>query len=217
MVPDRSWHNEWMQVGGCVLFVLVTSCYHPRAQGACHATCDPTIGACPGELACMADGLCHGFAPPTGKHAFVTFGTFVPQGAMGRSIADATCITEAGIGSLDGIFVALWPTTSDAARAHAGGNGPWLRKDGVSIGTLDAPEAPLDVTSQGAYVDGLVGVWSGADDPNKTGSIAGTCNDWKSSGGGGLVGNTSRSKLPDFYRFGMSDCGQPRALRCVEM
>jgi hypothetical protein len=79
--------------------------------------------------------------PAAGKRAFVTEATFGVDGVLS---ADQLCEMEAA--QLPGKFVAALSTSTETASSRIG-TGPWVRLDGVSIGTLDAPLAPLNVTS----------------------------------------------------------------------
>jgi hypothetical protein len=146
------------------------------------------------------------------KRAFVTQSSFTAT-TGGRGGADTVCDAEARTASLAGTFQAFLATTF-ASAASRFGEGPWFRVDGVEIGTLVTPIAPLNVTASGAYVTGTA--WTGAITPNDLGSAATTCDDWVQFGGTGAQGDVTRSAPGPLFFLGTGNCTTPASIFCLE-
>ena len=145
--------------------------------------------------------------PASGKRAFVTDASFGLGGVLG---ADQLCQTEAA--PLSGTFVAAIATSTEPASSRIG-SAPLVRLDGVAIGTLDAPLAPLNVTPARHYVTSRV--WTGAPTPEELGSDASTCKDWTSSALSGTAGDVARSNAVSFDD-GAQPCANQASLYCLE-
>jgi len=146
------------------------------------------------------------------KRAFVTDGGFVAT-ALGRDAADMECMAEAALATIDGVFAAYLATTTQAAIDHVGA-GPWVRLDGVDIGTLDAPLAALNLTPTGNYTTG--GVWTGAPDAHTLGDPTSNCSDWTGIGGDGITGDRTHSSNRAYAQPGLAMCGTALGLYCFE-
>jgi hypothetical protein len=151
--------------------------------------------------------------PPTGqKRAFISGGVFT-SATGGRAGADALCDSEARTAGSAGTFQAFLATTSEPAAVRFGA-GPWFRVDGVEIGTLVTPIAPLNVTAGGAYVTGTA--WTGAMTPNTIGTPESTCDDWQLFGGTGAQGDSTRSAPGPLFFLGTGNCTTPAQIYCLE-
>ena len=151
--------------------------------------------------------------PPAGqKRAFITANAFTAN-AGGRAGADLACDTEARTAAIDGTFQAFIATTF-ASAASRFGDGPWFRLDGVEIGTLVTPIAPLNVTAGGAYV--TTTAWTGAITPSDLGSSATTCDDWVQFAGTGAQGDARRSAPGPLFFLGTANCTTPAQIYCLE-
>jgi hypothetical protein len=114
------------------------------------------------------------------KIAFISTAAFKPPGSTGIAAADAICASEASAASLPGTFRALLATTTASAISRFAGGGPWVRRDGVSIGTFaqlssgSSLDGSISMTASGVYV-GNAAAWGGAPDPMTVGTAVQTC------------------------------------------
>lgn len=144
------------------------------------------------------------------KTAFVTSGTF--DGNLGGLAgADAQCAAAATAGGLTGTYVAYLETAGQTAASRVLPGGPYLRTDGVSIGTFPVSgglAAPLDRDEHGvAVASGFA--WTGRSLP-----AGSRCADWTTTTGTGGTGNVTSTSLWEFSATLL--CSSPRHLYCFE-
>jgi hypothetical protein len=173
--------------------------------------------------------------PPPGytgtpKIGFLSTNSFTPAGTSGIAAADAICAAEATAASLPGTFRALIATSSATAASRFAASGPWVRRDGVSVGTFaqlsSAPPqltAPIQVSAAGTYF-GLIGPWTGAPDTVTVGTTASTCTpasgvSWTSPMDATIKGSVGRDWNTDynfFQDFASRECSSPGQLYCLQ-
>jgi hypothetical protein len=173
--------------------------------------------------------------PPPGRTTasrigFLSDGLFTPAGSAGISAADAVCAADAATASFSGTFKAFLATPTASALSRFASSGPWVRPDGVSIGTvaqLSAStvrlDAPIDQLSSGGYM-GLVGPWTGANSPSAVGTPEWTCtpsggSPWTSGASatiGGQVGLDWNTDNGFFYDASTYQCDQPNRVYCLQ-
>jgi hypothetical protein len=174
-------------------------------------------------LPCNADahlycfGIDHTFAvgvdSVVGKRAFVSTIGFSPD--TGLANADNICTMEAFNAGLGSNFRALLAEPGRIATNRFTQGGPWFRVDNVQIGTLDAPLAPINVTTGRAYVTSEV--WTGAASPATLGDATGTCNDWAAkTSTNGWRGDSTRSDPKRYFGLQTDLCMAPRSVYCLE-
>lgn len=164
------------------------------------------------------------------KIAFVTKAGFSPGGSQGLSAADALCQSEASAASFTGTFKAFLASTNPATTAVArfASSGPWVRPDGVSVGSYAdlntntlALLATIQVTPLGEYV-GNRNVWSGAAHPKDPSTGPLTCTptgglSWTASsevsGRIGLLHFTNNQML---HNYDDTPCNQSLPVICLQ-
>jgi hypothetical protein len=175
----NDWSMQGTGIGGATEGTTVTWTHHPvdtSCLGSSHLYCFGVDKAEPLPPPIPADG----------KAAFLSHGSFKP-GVGGITAADALCAGEAAAAGLSGRFLAALATStmSVAARFSAPVGTVWVRLDGIP---LNAPGtdlfagkgiAPLNVTSQKAYVDERI--WTGSRGPRDPPMLTMTCDDWRTT------------------------------------
>ena len=166
----------------------------------------------------------------TSKVAFLTAGSFKPAGSAGISSADALCAQEASAASLSGTFRALIATSTASAASRFASAGPWVRSDGVSVGTIAQLtaatlqlDAPIDVSASGVYY-GLRGPWTGAELPSTVGTELTTCTpsggaSWTAPMDATIKGTYGRDWNTDvrmFQDFSSTTCDSSAPLYCLQ-
>lgn len=155
-------------------------------------------------------------APPAeqGRIAFISSAPWIPS--SGRASADTQCQTDATAAGLAGSFKALLPTTTSPAISRFTTTTPWVRVDGVSVGSdLTRINASVNVTATGTYVDDILN-WSGATSISATPALADNCSDWSVTTGNSWIGRVSRSG-GSLFGGGTYPCsGTSNRLWCLE-
>ena len=162
-------------------------------------------------------------SPTPSRRAFVSVVPFVPQ-PRGVQAADDECNAEAASHAWSATFMALLATRGSSAAGRFDLNGlPWARADGVLLVATardlerggDALLAPLNLTSDGAYVN--ADVWSGAMNPSVVSSF--DCEDWTNPAATGTIpiGYSALSGNSLFWRGAGTGCtSKTTHLYCLE-
>ncbi|HZN91820.1 MAG TPA: hypothetical protein VFB81_03925, partial [Myxococcales bacterium] len=195
--------------------------------GSARWTAWSTTGGCGGsfKLYCLGtDNTAVVAAPPPpagARRAFVTGGTFTP-GAGGVTAAHALCQTEATAATLPGTYKAVLATNGTTpASGFTTRGAAVIRPDNVVVAATDGnffaePEvlrAPPERTAGGTLAS-PADLWTGAATAQTTGTSAGTCADWTSSTGTGLIGeNVSSFRV---FTLGTDACSTAQRLLCVQ-
>jgi hypothetical protein len=129
-------------------------------------------------------------AKETGRHAFLSAGSFVPSGL---AAADSACQGEATTIGLAGTYRALLSTSGAAAASRFDLAGaPWVRLDGApwvnaaSDLVNGEPLTALNVTSALFYQWTQDQVWTGGNSPSDT--LGANCANFTSTSGNAIVG-----------------------------
>jgi hypothetical protein len=169
------------------------------------------------------------FKPATGRHAFLSSGTFNPTTGIGA--ADMLCQNEAsgaGLANPSKFMAMLATTTATAASRFNLSGANWVRPDGIPItGTPSDIEhtllAGISVHADGSYaanatLTGAYGappVASGANDTASLGTTDTTCTNWSSSAGN-LMAAAWAGYTNAWFRFSESACNLPLPVFCFE-
>jgi hypothetical protein len=154
--------------------------------------------------------------PVSGRLAFISTATFTPS--SGRNVADSICIDEAQAAGLPGTYLALLPTTQPAAARFDASGPPWVRLDGVSLGTTTEllsgmSPAALNVTTSGAYVTEYAVTGGGV--PFAIPDAGRTCDAWTNPAGGSELGAAMASDNDAFSQT-TAVCTQAERVYCLQ-
>lgn len=154
--------------------------------------------------------------PSNGRTAFVSSATFAPT--TGRGAADAICAAEAQANNLPGTYLALLPETENAAARFDLTGPPWVRVDGMSLGTVGelmggTARVSLNVTAAGEFVDDYV--IAGGVVPGGDAADARTCDLWTNPGGVSELGAAAATGLPAFMQT-TEVCTRAEPVYCLQ-
>ncbi|RLB57040.1 MAG: hypothetical protein DRJ42_01505 [Deltaproteobacteria bacterium] len=126
-------------------------------------------------------------SPTVGRGAFVTVGTWLPDG--GLASADVLCAAEATAAGRSGTYGAFLATDGAAGIDRFSGGLPWVRSDGMPLlptradwlTAADLDVSPVYDATGAAHLSRLV--LSGAATLGSPGTLASTCQDWTTTVG----------------------------------
>jgi len=159
--------------------------------------------------------------PSQGRTVFIS-SEVLELGPEGRAAADALCAADAAAASLDGDFVALLPTATEAPTERLREpTRPWVRPDGMIVASnthsaeLDELDVAVTQHADGAYVGG-VRVLGG---PTLDTTSWLTCDDWTNpvdpTTPVALVGMIGYSDAR-WHAWNPDACSEPARVVCVE-
>ena len=151
----------------------------------------------------------------TGRKAFLSTAKFTP--GSGLAPADAICKSEATGAGLSGTFRALLATTTASALSRFNMTaGPWVRTDGLPLGTLSSNslETSLHVHANGTSYSLGGWVWTGASNPSAVGSSS--CVSWTSTSTS-IKGALGSAAEPSYFFYGLAlSCDRSYPVYCLE-